>query len=398
MTQFSAGSQALGYIYQLRYALYLILTKEDRDGVAIECLDDVVWENNGNLQELLQLKHHTNKKASLTNASSDLWKTIRVWATYVKERKINLSKITLTLITTAKASENSIASFLRNDNRNIKNAHQGLIKVTQKSKTKDKTLRDCFDTFLSLSAQEQIQLLNSVYILDSSPNILDLEKEIKRELRSSAKPKHLDLLYERVEGWWFAKVITNLREGFKNPITWFEVNNKIQDIRDQFTEDALPIDFRKLEVPEDFDAESRIFVRQLQAIASKNTHIERAIRDYYRAFKQRSRWLREKLVFSRELEEYEDRLVDEWERYKDHLEDEGEYDLNNNEEDCQKFGRKIFKHIDQEMDCRIRSNVSEPYVMRGSYHILADADQPKIYWHPQFLDRLTQLLEPIESN
>jgi hypothetical protein len=396
MTQFSAGAQALGYIYQARYALYLILTKnEDKQGVAMESLDDIVLDTEGTPQELLQLKHHINNKANLTDTSSDLWKTLRVWSTYVKEEKIDLSKITLTLITTATVSEVSATSFLRNDeHRNHKNAHEKIVEVAKNSKSKDKIMQDCFKAFLDLSNENQIELLDSIYIIDNSPDILDVEKQIKRELRLSVRPKHLELLCERLEGWWFGLVISSLRKGFENPITLFEVKNKISDLAEQFKQDALPIDFYKLEVPDDFDGESRIFVHQLREIVAKDRRIEKAISDYYRAFEQRSRWIREELIFAEELEEYEERLVDEWERYKDRLEDEEKFDFAQ-EEECRKFGMKVFGHIDSNVDVRIRQNVSESYVMRGSYHILADKEQPEVYWHPKFLDKLAQLLNPI---
>ena len=43
---------------------------------------------------------------------------------------------------------------------------------------------------------------------------------------------------------------------------------------------------------------------------------------------------------------------------------------------------------------RIRARVTEPYVLRGSFHILADVKpKPRVYWHPRFLDRLSKILE-----
>jgi hypothetical protein len=41
------------------------------------------------------------------------------------------------------------------------------------------------------------------------------------------------------------------------------------------------------------------------------------------------------------------------------------------------------------LDCR------EPFVARGTYHILADNQQ--VGWHPEFVERLRQLLEPQEA-
>jgi hypothetical protein len=42
---------------------------------------------------------------------------------------------------------------------------------------------------------------------------------------------------------------------------------------------------------------------------------------------------------------------------------------------------------------RIRARVTEPYVLRGSFHILADTKpEPRVYWHPRFLERLGKVL------
>ncbi|MBZ5604701.1 MAG: efflux RND transporter permease subunit, partial [Acidobacteriia bacterium] len=43
-------------------------------------------------------------------------------------------------------------------------------------------------------------------------------------------------------------------------------------------------------------------------------------------------------------------------------------------------------------DLRIRPNVSELYVMRGSFHILANKPAPSVWWHPKFLERLSEIL------
>ncbi len=81
-SQYSAAASLLGYIYQCRLALLESIKrlKSDPDiAVAIETLDDVVFEKDGSPTEVIQVKHHIARKASLTNASTDLWKTIRIW-------------------------------------------------------------------------------------------------------------------------------------------------------------------------------------------------------------------------------------------------------------------------------------------------------------------------------
>ncbi|MEH1898428.1 MAG: ABC-three component system protein [Nostoc sp.] len=390
-TGFSAGSQALGYMFQARYALYLILTNKEELELAVESLDDITFfEDENNPTELLQLKHHTTQ-ASLTDSSTDLWKTLRVWSTQLQENKISLPDTLLTLVTTAEAPETSAAFLLRPIKaRNAKLALQKLLEVANKSN--NQALTKSFEAFKALDHTQKQLLIDSIQIIDGSPDIIDITPKIKEKL-VAVRREHRDGVYERLEGWWFAKVVKHLRDDSINFISGFEVRDKICEINDQFKPDALPIDFFDLEIPEqpDISQDNRRFVAQLNEIAVHNKRIEKAILDYYKAFEQRSRWAREELLFGGEIEKYEKRLIDEWERYMLALQDEMS-DCDDNELDYKKFGRKVFNWMEQEADIRIRPQVTEPYVMRGSYHILADQKLPRIHWHPKFLERLTQLL------
>jgi len=80
---FSAADSALGYLYQVRVALLWALRrlKSGNDFlISLETFDDVTFETKGGKpEELLQTKHHQNREATLTDASEDLWKSLRVW-------------------------------------------------------------------------------------------------------------------------------------------------------------------------------------------------------------------------------------------------------------------------------------------------------------------------------
>lgn len=58
----------------------------------------------------------------------------------------------------------------------------------------------------------------------------------------------------------------------------------------------------------------------------------------------------------------------------------------------QELGRRMYLWMDQTANIRIRPQVTEPYVMRASFHILADKNPPQVWWHPKFIERLEQLL------
>jgi hypothetical protein len=93
-----------------------------------------------------------------------------------------------------------------------------------------------------------------------------------------------------------------------------------------------------------------------------------------------------------EVDEYEDRLVEEWGRYRDVVFESLEETTA--ESVMIDWGRALYTWAEMNTDhLRIRDRVSEPYVVRGSFHILANGrPEPRVYWHPLFLDRLRKAL------
>lgn len=181
---FSAGPSALGFFYQARYALLLLLRNDSDYEMSLESLDDIVFERAGNPVELLQTKHHINSTASLSNASTDLWKTLRVWSTEVSQGQVQPEEVMFTLVTTARAPDESAASKLcpeTSQGRDVNSALEILRETVRSSRSE--TNRPAYDAFSSLSDSQQRKLVSSIYVLDSSPNILDARDKIISELR-----------------------------------------------------------------------------------------------------------------------------------------------------------------------------------------------------------------------
>ena len=392
INDFSARPQSLGYLHQVRFPLLLILEREEST-ISIESLDDLVFEESGNSLELLQLKHHMTQ-ATLTDSSPDLWKTLRVWCTHAINGNVTFPGTILSLITTGLAPDDSAASYLRTGpSRNPQQAYQRLVEVA--GNLTNVQLSPSVKAFNDLPEVTRESLVHAIYVLDNSPNIEQSRELLNKALRSAVRREHRENLIERLEGWWFDKVVAHLR-GLVPSITGFEVYDKIREIAEQFNPDALPIDYYQAVPAEGVDPEGdrRQFVEQLRYIAANNKRIEKAILDYYRAFEQRSRWVREDLLIGDELFLYEDKLVDEWERIRLALEDEN--DIHSaSEEELKRIGREIFRWVEQVADIRIRPNVNESYVKRGSYHILADSPIPRVWWHPKFIERLAILIPEV---
>lgn len=389
---FSANASYLGYLYQSRYALLTLISAEtDNPAISLEIYDDISFEDSGTIFELIQTKHHLNSRKTLSNASEDFWKTIRIWCAAIKAKQIDLDNIKFFLITTETANDNSAASLLRpNSQRNESVALDLLVEVAQTFGTERN--RSAYEIFLSLSPSEQAQLIQKINIIDASPDIIDVKDKIKRKLRITCRERHIDSLFQRLEGWWLEKIIIHL----KNPdidggiIYQSILNSFIQDLNEQFHSDNLPIDFLdQLDLDEqDFSGSRKIFIRQLELVMIQKPRIKHAISDYYRAFQQRSKWIREDLLLTGELERYEKRLIGEWSRLFETMKEE--IPEGTTEEQMHIKGRDLFNWIEQRCEINIRPRCTDPYVMRGSYHMLAD--DLKIGWHVDFVNKLEHLL------
>jgi len=159
------------------------------------------------------------------------------------------------------------------------------------------------------------------------------------------------------------------------------IDQRVDELRDEFKRDALPIDFRTSDPPPAVIAEldDRPFVQQLRRIEIGAIRIEYAIRDYYRASEQRSRWAREDLLLDGELASYEQTLVEAWEpRYAAALDE-----LTPGCPPSKKIalGQAVFKWVEQDASFPLRS-VRERFLTHGSYHILSN--QFTVGWHPDF--------------
>jgi hypothetical protein len=165
----------------------------------------------------------------------------------------------------------------------------------------------------------------------------------------------------------------------------------MSDLRESFRQDSLPVDDDLMAF--DLDAATQAahagstFVRQLEIITAGRKRIAAAVRDYYRAFEQRSRWLRDDLLLVGDLSRYERTLTEEWELVFEGVKDD--LDENAAEEAKQKAAREILKWAET-ASFPIRPSVTAPFVTRGSLHMLSD--EARLGWHPDFRDRLTALL------
>lgn len=388
ITDFSAKEPSLGYFYQIKYALLILLTHSrelDNPKIRIENLDDIEIEDVNTLN-LLQTKLHIKNKANLTDASVDFWKTIRIWSEHINNNLIDLDTTIFNLITTEEIPTTSLL-FKFKSNITLDSEVLDIIKSLDKIsvESSNKTNEKAYLAYQSLSVENKKNLIKRIRILDNSIGIIEIDNKIKKELIYSTYPSSLDAFLEILDGWWFAKSIENLTSQI-DFISSSELQLKIANISESFQADNLPNHFPvQLEITDE-DVESlkeRTFLKQLELIKiqSNSKTLKRAISDFRRAFEQRSKWLRLHILNPDEEEQYDVKLYDYWKNIFDIMCDESE------EKDIDELielgkGFYIEQFAKSCPQIKIREKFNEDYLTRGSYHILADSK--KIGWHPNY--------------
>lgn len=396
--KYSAREQGLGYIYQARLALLRLLQMPEDTAVFLEMDDDLDFIDSDGGKSLASLKHKAVGD-KLTNLSTDFWKSVNIWLARYKRDGRAASNLRFFLFTTGTVSTNSFLARLLPD-QSVDSGDVATLTELANAALADSMstliapIRTAFDELSDLEKQD---FLERILILDGSPRIVDIPTIIKDNHMRSIRREYREFVFERVEGWWTDTVIKQLTRARKDGIFGYEVSDKLSNFAEEYKTDNLPITFRaKVPADEiDIEADPRLFVVQLREIGISSSRIRSAILDYYRAFEQRSAWARENLLVSGEVEYYEDRLADEWNRYKDVAFEKLNED--SAEDALREAGTILYNWVEFETGkleyLRIRARVTEPYVLRGSYHILADATpEPRVYWHPRFLDRLAEML------
>lgn len=396
--KYSASEQGLGYIYQARLALLRILQLSEDTAVFLEKDDDLDFIGGDGGKSLASLKHKAVGDR-LADLSTDFWKSVNIWLERYKRDGGSASSLQFFLFTTGTVSTGSFLARLLPGQPAPSSDLAPLTELVNASlaNSKSQLIAPIAVSFNELNESEKQDFLERILILDGSPRIDDIPSIIRDKHMRSIRREHREFVFERLEGWWTDAVIKQLTHARPEGIFGYEVSDKLSNFAEEYKADNLPITFRGKQPAGEIDIEEdpRLFVAQLREIGLSSSRIRSAVLDYYRAFEQRSAWARENLLVSGEVEEYEDRLADEWNRYKDVVFEKLADD--SAESALREAGATLYNWAEFETgkleSLRIRARVTEPYVLRGSFHILADATpEPRVYWHPRFLDRLGKVL------
>lgn len=386
VSKYSASGPMLGYLYQVRVAL-LWAAKQSVLGdfsLSVETLDDVSFTNDKDATVVLQTKHSINAQATLSDLSTELWKTLRIWTEGFTSGELPQDSARFLIATATVSAGTACAALTVDPDKRDVEAAGNLLKHAATTST-NAALKDAYDAFLALLPDQQAKLLGTIYIVGGEPNAVELEKSL-REAIHYVSIKHVDVALQMLEGWWFSRIVYELLNNGQG-ITRLEFDSQISEIQESLKRDSLPIDgeidslmVALSELPE---YANRPFYKQVELVGAGSTRIRNAITSYLQAFRQRSAWTRDDLLFDADLRSYDHRLIEEWALLREQICDElgdtpGEQELG-------KAGRAILKWA-EDAPIPVRSGITAPWVCRGSFHMLAE--DLKVGWHPNFKERL----------
>ena len=311
---FDASASAAGYAMQFRYALFCAIQRLQSGDlnwqVSIEAADDVEVISQPGYRSLYQLKLRA-ENTTLSDSSRDLWKTLRIWVEVYMGDAIEFQSTQFFLVSTSAAAPRGVAQNLGiGPDRDVESACSLLDEVVTSSTSKDNS--KAYAAWKALNKEAKISLLERVQIITDSPGIQETKKLLENSCHLSVRKAYVDSFVSRLEGWWFQRCIDILRTPGTHYIAGEEFDAEYSDLRDAFLPENLPIDsdvpllVASLRAFSDY-----LFMKQIELVGVGESRIMSAVRDYLRAYTQRSRWVRQSLVGAGELQDYERRLVEE---------------------------------------------------------------------------------------
>ena len=186
---FDASASAAGYAMQFRYALYRaverLMTGDLNWQISIEAGDDVEVIPRPGYTDLYQLKLHA-EGTTLTDASRDLWKTLRIWAEAFEKDAIDFSSTQLFLVTTSTAPTNHAPHLLgASSDRNIESACRILNEIANTSTSKENI--KAYATWKALTKEAKLNLLECVTVITQAPGIEGVQQLLENTCRISVR-------------------------------------------------------------------------------------------------------------------------------------------------------------------------------------------------------------------
>ncbi|MDI1484652.1 ABC-three component system protein [Polyangium sp. y55x31] len=378
-----AGGSLAGFMWQVHRALIFVL--DNRTSAALEASDDIVSFNDANeLTASIQAKHSFTN-STLTTASVEFWKTIRVWSEYPARTQWT-PETKLTLLTTSKVAAGSTIEPFAETSAALKAPTDkdicGLIEnLGQVAKArKNERLKPCYEAWESLTDAQRQDMVRRIRVCDAQLRLTDATSEIEHRVRRLyVRPERVVAFRQELIGWFVSHVLDQLRVGGCT-IEHDLVGGKIAEIHDKLRPAPLISRYNTGPFPELSEevAKDPAYIRQLAILNATDEDLLAAVRNYHRASAERYGWRQAGLLGDAELDALDADLENQWSMVRRKC-------LRGGGDPVEK-GWQI--HNESLQQCRglIRSEQLPSHVNYGSLYILSDA--MIVGWHPNFENEL----------
>lgn len=380
-TAHSAPGQAAGYEYQRQLALVLLAESMKADpqvAVRLEALEDIdVVSEDESVARNVQAKHHL-AEFTLTDRSPELWRTLNVWMGLLPDQAAERMP-QLQLATTSVAADKDGVALLGPEarSRDIPEALRKLVAVAKEQGAE--ATRDIRRRFGELSEAMQLRLLQAATILDASEPVSDLDGRLQEALGMVVPRERPEAFLERIKGWWVGRSVELLTRE-RESVGAQELYDLCDAVRDDFRRGSLTVTSELSQDPDDAAKQpllNKPFVRQLRLVRAPDDVTDLAVRHYFRARAQRSRWAREVMNLDADIQAYEDTLTDEWDTAFTGLRAQAPTEEQARSQAGLAFAMEFGTHTRA-----VLRGVDDHVLCRGSLHGLAD--RKEIGWHPDF--------------
>lgn len=376
----ASGSQA-GGIYQPILALNVLIVKLSHFSarIGVEVLDDITIDDQGNIA-LGQSKHTVNSDENpLNDLNKNLWKTLAIWLSYIKDQTPTPETLSLFFYTNGKVGKGTLIEQI-SDAQNDDVINAVILKIRSTS-SKDSEVQDLINEVNNCTNEQLKVLIKAIKLVRVDQ---PLEENIQKQSASClALPDDCDRssIYNEVLGWFTGLVYNSWRDKKEAWVTRAQLNNQVAACLEQRAGVNIVIGTDEIDMlpPTDISIfEEEKFVRHLKWIDVNSSVIKLAITNRLKYQRTRSNSVKSGKISYKFWEKAETLLQNDWDSARQEIEN-----LTPSEEakDRQVIGKKVFfKTVAR--DPKILTKDLVPHVVPGLYHDLANND--KVWWHPDY--------------
>lgn len=409
----TAPGQMAGYLFQPDRALYYLSSLKDRNHyVSVELIDDVNVHNvDGSVILTEQDKHSIcQSNSTFSDTSKDLWRTLQIWISMVKSKKIILEDVDFICCTNVTISNTSIISKI-SECKDDSEAEKiiTLLKKVQKQKqellVKNSALNKNVPSLNSIIGIISDVLSNELILkklfvkvrLEKEQDSETMDEQILNNISITQDNPHKTKILIQLKGWVNERCKLLMNSKMDIVITKEQFNYAVQETKDVYklsnisfsARDTLELTIDQSEIS---NKESSLFVKQLDTIKHRNIKniILDAILDFLCYEKEVVNIAKYAHITQQDFRDFTSLNKKRWEQIFNKYVVKELSDYSQTELDD--FAFKIYNEI-LELNVKFKMYeipISSIYFKNGCFHHLADNLQ--IGWHPNW----EKIFEPYE--